>query len=290
LTNLHVGQTQHPGITQGSKVPVVGTVKKLTPLIGAEILDVDLTKLTPELVASIRATLLDNCVVFFRDQHLTIEQHKALGRAFGKLHIHPVARPLMEEHPEITVIQSDENSKMVAGETWHSDASADSEPPLGSLLYMKEVPPNGGGDTLFASTYAAYDALSPAMKKFLEGLTAIHDGERLRGMNFTRNYLEKLIASEHPVVRTHPETGRKCLFVNRVYTSHIVQLSKPESDALLAYLYAHMEIPLFQCRFKWQPNSIAFWDNRCALHHAVWDYYPQRRYGHRVTICGDKPA
>ena len=161
---------------------------------------------------------------------------------------------------------------------------------MGSILYMKEVPQNGGGDTLFASTYAAYDALSPAMKTFLEGLTAVHDTERLRGViDIKKSAPEKFAAAEHPVVRTHPETKRKCLYVNGVFTSHIVQLSRSESDAVLAFLYRHQEIPQFQCRFKWEVGSIAFWDNRCTLHHAVWDYYPYRRCGHRVTICGDRP-
>jgi taurine dioxygenase len=155
---------------------------------------------------------------------------------------------------------------------------------------MTVVPENGGGDTLFASTSAAYDALSPAMKRFLEGFTAIHDGERLRGDYSIKKSSERLIASEHPVVRTHPVTNRKCLYVNRVYTSHIVGLSKPESDAVLAYLYQHMEQAQFQCRFKWRPGSIAFWDNRCTLHLAIWDYYPERRYAERVTLCGERPV
>jgi len=291
MTNLQAGSVKQPGVKTGSNLPKIGTIRKVTPLIGAEILDVDLRKLTPELIAGIRATLLESSVVFFRDQTLTEDEHKALGRAFGKLHIHPLVKTQIATHPEIVVIETDANSTRVAGELWHSDATADPEPPLGSLLYMREAPANGGGDTLFASTAAAYDALSPSMKEFLEGLTAIHDGEQLRvRVNALRNPDERQLFSEHPVVRTHPETGRKCLFVNRVYTSHIVQLTKSESDAVLAYLFAHMEIPQFQCRFKWQTNSIAFWDNRSALHHAVWDYFPQRRFAHRVTICGDRPV
>jgi len=280
---------QMPDILEMRKLANTPAVRSLTPLIGAEISGVDLTDLTPDLVQFIRDALLTHSVVFFRNQALTIEQHKDLGRAFGELLIHPATIPKIPEHPEINVIESGANSKKVAGEVWHSDISSQVEPPMGSILYMKEVPPTGGGDTLFASTNAAYDALSQAMKSFLSGLTAIHDTERLRGGAYIKNPTERFGFAEHPVVRTHPETKRKSLFVNGVFTSHIVQLSKSESDALLGFLYRHQEAPQFQCRFKWEPGSIAFWDNRCTLHHAVWDYYPHRRYGHRVTICGDRP-
>lgn len=266
------------------------TVKKLTPLIGAEILGVDLREVSEELASEILATFHENSVVFFRDQNLSRDQLKALGQALGKLHVHPLVEVRIPEHPEIVVIESDADTKRVAGEVWHSDASADSEPPLGSLLYMTVVPQNGGGDTLFASTAAAYDALSPAMKSFLDGLTAIHDGERLRGGYAIKNPNQRLIASEHPVIRTHPATKRRCIYVNRVYTSHIVGLKQAESDTILSFLYQHMEQPQFQCRFKWRPGSIAFWDNRCTLHHAVWDYYPDRRYAERVTLCGERPV
>ena len=265
-------------------------IEKLTPTIGAEIFDVDLRAPSAELIALVHNAFLDNLVVFFRDHKLTIEELKAFGREFGKLHVHPISVPKIPEHPEITLIEAGPSSKIVAGEDWHSDASADHEPPLGSILNIHEVPENGGGDTLFANMYAAYEALSPQIKVLLEGLTAIHDGEKRRAGRNVINPSERLIWSEHPVVRTHPETGRKSLYVNRAYTSHIVQLSKAESDALLAFLYQHQESAMFQCRFKWRPNSVAFWDNRCTLHQAIWDYFPQRRYGIRVAICGDKPA
>jgi len=265
-------------------------IETLTPLIGAEILDVDLSQPTAELAALVRSALAEHSVVFFRDQRLTRDQHKAFAALFGKLHVHPITSKQVPGHPEIIPIEADANSTRVAGEVWHSDASADAEPPLGSILYMKEVPPHGGGDTLFASTAAAYDALSAPMKALLDGLTAVHDGERLRDTIELRTPERRLMASEHPVVRVHPWSGRRCLYVNRVYTSHIVQLTRAESDALLTYLYQHMEQPVFQCRFKWRPNSIAFWDNRCTLHHAVWDYHPERRYADRVTVCGERPV
>jgi taurine dioxygenase len=213
-----------------------------------------------------------------------------LGRNFGELHIHPAAPGLSGSNPEIFVVMADETSKHIAGEQWHSDVSCDPEPPMGSILYITEVPANGGGDTLFANMYKAYETLSAQLKKLLEGLTAIHHGEFYRGRYDTVDTKDKEYPrAEHPVIRTHPVTGKKLLFVNRMFTSHIVKLRREESDALLEMLYRHIETPEFQCRFKWQPGSVAFWDNRCTQHRAMWDYFPLRRYGHRVTICGDRP-
>jgi taurine dioxygenase len=265
-------------------------VDKLTPHAGAEIRGVDLSQpLDERTFKEIHDALIDSGVIFFRDQHLTPEQHKAFGRLFGELHMHPAAPREVPEHPEILVIHADEKSKHVAGENWHSDVSCDLEPPMGSILYMHELPPVGG-DTLFASMYAAYEALSEPMKRFLEPLTAMHEGEHVYrgryGVNDTGKVFPK---AEHPVIRTHPVSGRKALFVNGGFTTRIVQLKRPESDALLQFLYRHVETPEFHCRFRWQVNSVAFWDNRCVQHHAMWDYYPQRRHGHRVTIKGDRP-
>jgi taurine dioxygenase len=266
-------------------------VVKLTPTLGAEMLGVDLSRdLSPAEFDQILNALLENQVIFFREQELTPDQHAAFGKRFGKLHIHPAAPALVEGHPEILVVKADEKSKHVAGEEWHSDVSCDVEPPMGSILYITEVPTNGGGDTLFASMYAAYDALSEPMKRFVEGMTAIHDGEHVyRGRYGADDRGKGFPKAEHPIVRTHPVTGRKALYVNRGFTTRIVQLSRHESDSVLELLYRHAEIPEFQCRFKWRPGSIAFWDNRCVQHHAMWDYYPLKRYGHRITICGDKP-
>lgn len=269
----------------------LGILRKLTPRIGAEIIDVDLANPTDALVNQVRRDLLDNLVIFFRDQDLTIEQLKDFGKRFGVLHVHPAVRTQVAGHPEIVIIEADENTKSAPTEVWHTDASADSSPPLGSILHMVEAPPNGG-DTLWASTYAAYETLSPSMKAYLADKSAVHDAERLRSQNssnYIRNDNARLISSDHPIVRTHPETGRKSLFVNRVYTSHIDGIPRAESDAILEFLYKHMEQSHFQCRFKWQKNSVAFWDNRCTLHAAVWDYHPNRRLARRVTICGDVP-
>jgi taurine dioxygenase len=265
-------------------------VNKLTPHVGAEVSGVDLSRpLDERTFKEVHAALVDNGVIFFRDQHLTPEQHKDFGRLFGELHVHPAAPSLLEGHPEILVIHADEKSKHVAGENWHSDVSCDPEPPMGSVLYMHELPPVGG-DTLFASMYAAYDALSAPMKRLLEPLTAMHEGEHVYrgryGVDDTGRVFPK---AEHPVIRTHPVSGRKALFVNGGFTTRITRLARAESDAVLQFLFRHLETPEFQCRFRWQVNSVAFWDNRCVQHHAMWDYYPQRRHGHRVTIKGDKP-
>ena len=265
-------------------------VDKLTPHAGAEIRGVDLSQpLDERTFKEIHDALIDSGVIFFRDQHITPDQQKAFGRLFGELHMHPAAPRELADHPEILVIHADEKSKHVAGENWHSDVSCDLEPPMGSILYMHELPPVGG-DTLFASMYAAYEALSEPMKRFLEPLTAMHEGEHVyRGRYGVDDTGKTFPRAEHPVVRTHPVSGRKALYVNGGFTTRIVQLKRPESDALLQFLYRHVETPEFHCRFRWQVNSIAFWDNRCMQHHAMWDYYPQRRHGHRVTIRGDKP-
>jgi taurine dioxygenase len=265
-------------------------IEKLTPHVGAEVHGVDLSRpLDERTFKEVHDALIDNGVIFFRDQHLTPEQQKDFGRLFGELHVHPAAPALLEGHPEILVIHADEKSKRVAGEVWHSDVSCDPEPPMGSILYMHELPPVGG-DTLFASMYAAYEGLSEPMKRFVEGLTAWHDGEHVyRGRYGLKDEGKTFPRAEHPVVRTHPVSGRKGLYVNRGFTTRIAQLTRPESDALLEFLYQHVETPEFHCRFRWQVSSVAFWDNRCVQHHAMWDYFPQRRHGHRVTISGDKP-
>lgn len=266
-------------------------LRKTTPKCGAEVLGVDLSRpLDDARIDALRSALAEHCVLFFRDQKMTPEQQKAFGRRFGELHLHPAWPRLLEGHPEIMEIYADADSKRIAGEDWHSDVSCDPEPPLGTILYMLEVPTEGG-DTLFASMYAAYEALSKPMKRMLEGMTALHDGEttyrgRYEGMQEAASYP----SAEHPVIRTHPVSGRKALFVNRIFTRRILQLEKHESDAVLEMLFRLVETPELQCRFHWQPGSVAFWDNRCAQHHALWDYYPQRRRGLRVTIKGERPV
>ena len=262
-------------------------VKPLTRRIGAEVFGVDLGKpLGQQQFQEIHDALMQHLVIFFRDQDLTHDAHKAFGRRFGKLAIHSGVAGL-PDHPEIVAIHADKDSKFIAGESWHSDLTADTEPPMGSILYLPIVPETGG-DTLFASMYAAYDALSPKMKTYLEGMTAVHDADHVYRPLFP-DVDKKYPNAIHPVIRTHPVTGRKLIFVNSSYTTHIVGVSKDESAAILGYLYKHCSNANFQVRFRWQPNSVAFWDNRCTWHQAMWDYFPDTRSGYRVTIAGDKP-
>src|ERR1700751_3396544 len=268
------------------------TLDKLTPIIGAEIGEVDLSQpLGNRTFDEIHRALAENLVIFFRDQHLTEEQHLAFGRFFGDLHLHPAA-PHAPGHPELMIIHADKDSPRATGEGWHSDVSCDIEPPMGSILYIRQCPPHGG-DTLFASMYAAYEALSERMKGYLDGLPALHDGACVyRGLYANYGVADKAAypQAEHPIVRTHPVTGKKALYVNRGFTRYIVGIPRDETDAVLAYLYQHAENPLFQCRFRWSANAIAFWDNRCAQHRAMWDYWPHTRSGTRVTIKGERPV
>ena len=269
-------------------------IEPLTPTIGAEITGVDLRKpLSDEAVAQIEQALLDHLVVFFRGQDITPAQQIAFGRRFGEL-CYP---PFMTDHgedPEVLVLdQVDPRGE--GTDVWHSDNSFMAEPPMGSILKAIQLPASGG-DTCFASAYAAWEALSPALQSMLEGLTAIHDLtatlERANAAGHTnadiRAVLEKSPPVEHPVVRTHPRTGRKALFVNANSTTRLVGLTPRENALLLPFLCDHIRAPEFQCRFRWTPNAIAFWDNRSAQHLAVADYR-ERRVMHRVTLAGDKP-
>jgi len=267
-------------------------VNPVTPVLGAEVSNIDLTAtLSNRQVDDLHTALAAHQVLFFRDQKLNLDQQKTLGRYFGELHIHPNT-PGPQGHPEILPIHADADSKRIAGEEWHSDVSCDTEPPLGSILYLHTVPP-AGGDTVFASQSAAYEALTPAFKSVLDGLTATHSGDRfyrrtnrLLGIDDRHREFPQAV---HPVVRTHPVTRRKALFVNQGFTTHINELSEQESRAVLDFLFAHSTRPAFQVRFRWRPHSVAFWDNRAVQHIAMWDYFPQVRSGSRVTIKGDRP-
>ena len=198
-------------------------LRKSTPIIGAEIFGVDLSEpLSNQQFQEVYDALMDRLVIFFRDQKLDVEQHKAFGRRFGKLHVHPAAPSVLPDDPEILVIKADERSDRVAGEEWHSDVSCEPEPPMGSILYLTEVPPDGGGDTMFANMYLAYETLSEPIRKMLDGLTAVHDGEHVyRGRYGVDDAGKTFPRAEHPVVRTHPVTGKKCLYVNRPFTTRI---------------------------------------------------------------------
>ncbi len=268
-------------------------VRPLNPTIGAEIDGVDLAKpLDSETFQEIHDALMQHQVIFFRDQAMTLDEHKAFGRRFGELHIHPAAKKT-EGHPEVLTIHADERSKVVAGMRWHSDVSCDNEPPMGSILHLHEIP-ESGGDTMFASMYAAYDSLSEPVKGFIGGLEAWHESahvhrDRLGHKGELRDGENSYPVSLHPIVRTHPVTQRKTLFVNENFTTRIDGLEPKESEAILKMLYDHIDTPEFHCRFTWRERSVAFWDNRCAQHRVVWDYYPQVRHGYRVTVAGDKP-
>ena len=270
------------------------SVAPVSPRLGAEVSGVDLARpLGNRQFQELHDALMEHQVLFFRDQAaLDLDSHKALGRKFGALHIHP-ASAAPEGHPEVMPIHADAGSTWIAGERWHSDVSCDAEPPMGSILHLHTVPPVGG-DTLFASMYAAYDALSIRMKAYLDELTATHEGEhvyrgryRHQGIDDTGRTYPKAV---HPVVVRHRVTGRKLLFVNATFTTRINELPREESDAVLAFLYQHAARPDFQVRFRWQPHSVAFWDNRCVQHLALWDYYPQVRSGFRVTVKGERPV
>jgi len=276
--------------TNSAPAATTFTARRVSPILGAEIDGIDLTRpLNETQVAELRAALGHYGVLFFRDQNFDFESQKRFGRLFGELDIHPNT-PGPEGHPEILPIHADANSKIIAGENWHSDVSCFATPPLGSILHLKIVPETGG-DTLFASSAAAFDALSAPLRSFLIGLTATHSGERnYRRRNSIIGVDDRgrtFPSAVHPVVIRHPISGRPSLFVNRVFTARINELAEAESDALLDFLFKHAEQPDFQIRFRWESGSVAFWDNRAVQHLAIWDYFPQTRSGSRVTVKGE---
>jgi len=271
-------------------------VAPITPRIGAEIEGVDLgSELSDETIAEIRQALLTYKVIFFRDQDITQEQHIAFARRFGELEVHPIT-PKDQANPEIFYLKAigwsplSNAERRTGADLWHSDVTWREKPSLGSILRGRVIP-EVGGDTMFADMVAAYEGLSPAMKEWVCTLTAVHDGSlfaALQGKS-RESFWEQFPLQEHPVVRTHPETGERGLYVNCAFTTHIKGLSKKESDWLLEHLYAQASIPEYQVRFRWRENSIAFWDNRACQHYAVGDYAPAAREMERVTIVGDDP-
>ena len=264
--------------------------RPLTPSIGAELHGIDLSQpLGETLVADVRAALLKYKVIFFRDQTLTRKQHIDFARRFGDLEIHP-ATPKDQEDREVLRIAHNASNKGQEN-AWHSDVTWRTEPSLGSILRAIELPPVGG-DTLFSNMVAAYEGLSDKMKDFCCGLTAVHDIARVFARRLGKDPKElhdKYPPQEHPVIRTHPETGERLIYVNTAFPSHIKDLSSEESDWLLQHLYAQAAVPEYQCRFRWEPGSIAFWDNRACQHYAASDYFPAVRIMERVTIAGDRP-
>ena len=274
-------------------------VRPISGALGAEVRGVDLGgNLDAATVAAIRRALLDHCVIFFRDQRFDAEQHKALARRFGEIFIHPNYAGTQAD-PEIVLIRREPGDTKIVGEDWHTDTTMVTEPPMGAILYAIEVPPYGG-DTLFANQYLAYETLSAGMKRMLADLRAVHTDRLVAGpaarMNERRStkvreddaWRETI--SVHPVVRTHPETGRKCLFVNRSYTVAFEGMTEEESAPLLSFLLEHGHRPEFTCRFRWTDGAVTFWDNRFVKHLAIKDSGPFRRFMRRVQIAGDKPV
>ena len=266
-------------------------IKALTPTIGAEIGGVDLREpLKDETVAEIRQALLDHLVVFFRDQPLTDEQQLDFALCFGPLSIPPLATRY-QDSPAVTVLDQ-VNPRGEGADEWHSDNTFMAHPPMGSILRAERLPPTGG-DTCFASMFAAYEGLSPAIRALVDGLRAVHDITKPMRKAIAAGHTALDLAEmqrrwppvEHPVVVTHPESGRRALFVNRNSTTHLVGLTERENEALLPFLFDHVRSPEYQVRFRWEPNSIAFWDNRSVQHYAVPDY-TERRVMRRVTIDG----
>jgi len=277
------------------------SVKPIAGALGAEIAGVDLSlPLSDRVIGEIRAALLEHLVIFFHDQHLTPEQQLDFGSRFGQLQIHEFVEA-MAGYPEILEVRKEPEETRNFGGGWHTDVSYLERPSLGSVLYAREVP-EFGGDTMFANQYQAYESLSDGMKAMLDGMTAIHSARRPYGPNAARAqeygpssmrfiFSEAAHAEiEHPVVRTHRETGKKALYVNRTFTLRFKDMTEEESAPLLHYLCDHAVRPEFTCRFRWRPNSIAFWDNRCVQHNPVNDYHGFRRVMLRITLQGDKPV
>lgn len=270
-------------------------IQALTPTIGAEVRGVDVAASLPDsTISDIREALLVHQILVFRDQKLDPQSHIDFARLFGEIK-HP---PVATRHggpPEINVLDQDQ-PRGEGADAWHADNTYTERPPMGSLLRVLHLPPSGGGDTAFASMYAAYESLSPSLRELCDGLVAVHDVSRSLTRAIARGHSAANLAEvqkqlppvEHPVVVVHPETGRRSLFVNVNSTSKIVGMSEAESDMLLDFLFEHVKQPEFQVRVQWDTSSLVFLDNRCVQHYAVADYH-ERRVLHRVAIEGERP-
>ena len=273
------------------------TVAPVSGAIGAEIGGVDLAKpLSDGALAEIRRAFVEHLVIFFREQDITPEQHKAFARHFGALHVNDFF-PRVEGHEDVQLIVKEPDDRKNVGEVWHSDVTYAKRPALGSLLYAKEVPPYGG-DTMFANMYLAYETLSDGMRALLRGLKAQHSAaenfakraadarDRAAGFRYSENAEQEAV---HPAIRTHPESGRDALYVNRSFTKSFAGMTREESAPILGFLFDHLSRPEFTCRLRWRAGTLAFWDNRCAQHFAINDYHGHRRVMNRVTVLGDEP-
>ncbi len=276
--------------------------RPLAGALGAEIVGIDVSRAIDDAVFDeLQRALVDFGVLCFRDQHIDHAQQVAFARRFGTLDVHPIVKGT-DDIPELVRVLKPAGESASFGVGWHSDNSFFAEPSLGSVLYGVTIPPYGG-DTLYASMERAFDALSTPMKTFLDGMVAVHSAssaydpkvtgeKKYRGeAPISYRYDEQAINAEvqHPVIRTHPVSGRKSIYVNQMFTQRIVGLNSNESRALLAFLYDHCVQPEFTCRLRWQPNTLAMWDNRSVQHYAIDDYRQFERLMYRVTICGDRP-
>ena len=271
-------------------------VRPIAGALGAEVLGVDMARDLPaDLVGEVRQALLDHLVIFLREQNVTPPQQLAFARKFGE----PIEYPQLKGLPEcpmITPVVKLETERHNFGGIWHSDTTYLEKPPMGSMLLAREVPPVGG-DTMFANQYLAYETLSDGLKKTLDGLTGVSSSSKADVTKTRADALKqagagatpKHLSAEHPIVRTHPETGMKALYTSVAHTSHIKGWTEQESLPLLEFLWQHQTRPEFTCRFQWRVGSLAFWDNRCAMHNPINDYHGFRRVMHRITLAGDKP-
>jgi taurine dioxygenase len=271
-------------------------IQKIAGALGAEIRGVDLSRPLPEeSVVAIRRALLEHLVIFFRGQELTPRQFLEFARAFGEPIEYPFVKGL-PDYPEIIQVMKLEHERNNFGGIWHTDTAYLQAPPMGSMLLAREIPP-AGGDTLFANQYVAYETLSVGMRKLLHGLIGVNSSAKADVTKTREDRLktdslrdaQREFLAEHPVVRTHPETGRRALYVNVAHTARFQDMTEEESAPLLSYLFQHQVRPEFTCRFKWEVGSLAFWDNRCTQHNPINDYHGYRRVMRRITLAGDKP-
>ena len=272
-------------------------IRKIAGACGAEVLGIDLSAAPDaQTVAALRQAFLDHQVIFFRDQDLTSARFLETARLFGQPVEYPFVKGL-DGFPEIIQVAKLEHEKTNFGGIWHADTTYLERPPMGTMLIARELPPYGG-DTLFASQYLAYETLSDGMKALLDGLVAINSSAKADVTKTREDRIKdsgskdagKTYLSEHPAVRTHPETGRKALYVNVAHTVAFKGMTEEESAPILNFLFQHQVKPEFTCRFVWRPGSIAFWDNRCVQHNPVNDYHGFRRIMNRITLAGDTPA